>query len=54
LAAAVRRAWELYQNRTAWQQVAHNGMQVDFSWERAAGNYHLLYHRLKETVLPSS
>jgi starch synthase len=54
LFAAVHRACELYADRSAWQQVARNGMLSDFSWERAAGEYHLLYHRLKETATASA
>jgi starch synthase len=51
LATAVRHACDLYQNREVWQKVARNAMLSDFSWERAAGDYHVLYHRLKETAV---
>jgi starch synthase len=49
LLTAVRRACTLYQDPAKWQLVVRNGMQADFSWERSAGEYHVLYHRLKGT-----
>jgi starch synthase len=51
LNTAVHRAFGLYQDRLAWERVARNAMQSDFSWERAAGEYHMLYHRLKQTAV---
>ncbi|NTV52175.1 MAG: glycogen synthase GlgA [Candidatus Firestonebacteria bacterium] len=50
LVNAARRAFDLYQDKDAWQKVVHNAMQADFSWERAAGEYHVLYHRLREAA----
>jgi starch synthase len=48
MVTAVRSACETYQDSKAWNLVARNAMAADFSWERSAGEYHVLYHRLKQ------
>jgi starch synthase len=46
LAEAVRRALDLYSDRPRWQDLQRQGMQQDFSWERSAREYSLLYQKL--------
>ncbi len=43
LAACVERAIALYRDRTAWEQLIRIGMQQDWSWERSASKYQVLY-----------
>jgi starch synthase len=46
LAAAIRRALNLYNKPAEWEILQQNGMQKDFSWERSARQYLELYQRL--------
>ena len=46
LLATLKRACDAYADSEVWNRVARNAMASDFSWERAAGEYHLLYHRM--------
>ncbi len=46
LAAALRRAIAAYTGREGWQARQRCGMQQDFSWQRSAQAYVLLYHNL--------
>ncbi len=46
LLAATRKAYDAYMDKSAWAQVSRNAMHSDFSWERSAGEYNVLYHRL--------
>ncbi len=43
LMEAVKRALALYTKKTAWRDLMINGMRQDWSWERAARDYHGLY-----------
>lgn len=45
LVAAVRRALDVFKDKKAWQQLQHNGMKADFSWERSAAAYLDLYRK---------
>jgi starch synthase len=46
LAAALRRAIAMYNDREGWQARQRCAMQQDFSWQRSAESYAKLYHRL--------
>jgi starch synthase len=46
LADAIRRALVTYQDHPRWQELQLHGMQKDFSWERSAREYNLLYQEL--------
>jgi starch synthase len=46
LAAALRRAIAVYADRENWQARQRCAMQQDFSWQRSAQAYGLLYHQL--------
>ena len=43
---AVKRAIECWRDRKSWQVLMKNGMQMDFSWQKQAGEYVNLYARL--------
>jgi starch synthase len=43
---ALRTALDLYQDRSAWRQLMHNGMGQDFSWQQQGGQYLELYAQL--------
>ena len=43
---AIKRACDLYKNNDQWQPLLKRSMQQDFSWERAAEKYHVLYQKL--------
>lgn len=45
-AQAITRALHLYQQRRAWQALRRCGMRQDFSWQRRAQEYKLLYDEL--------
>jgi len=40
---AIKRALQVYQNRTAWEKLMVRGMAEDFSWEQAAREYVRVY-----------
>jgi starch synthase len=44
--AAVKRALEAFEDRDLWNQIVHNALQADFSWERSAREYLRLYQSL--------
>lgn len=46
LLAAVDRAKELYARRDAWRAAQLRGMALDFSWDKAAGQYEAIYKAL--------
>jgi starch synthase len=46
LVKAVRRAVGLYSRKPAWSKLVRAGMESDFSWDRAAGEYQALYRKL--------
>jgi starch synthase len=46
---AVRRAVGVYGDKKAWWQVVANGMAAEFSWEKPAQEYFLLYRKLMES-----
>lgn len=46
MAAAIRRALNLYRRRDAWQVLLRNGMRGEFSWAASAGEYARMYARL--------
>jgi starch synthase len=52
LAEAIRRALALYSDRPRWQALQRQGMQMDFSWEKSAREYGLLYHKLMKERHP--
>jgi starch synthase len=52
LAEAIRRALALYADRPRWQELQRQGMQSDFSWEKSAREYHLLYQKLMKERHP--
>ncbi len=46
LAAAIRRAAALWQDKDAWQTVQQNGMAADVGWQGPAAHYAALYRTL--------
>jgi starch synthase len=52
LAEAIRRALALYPDRPRWQELQRQGMQMDFSWEKSAREYGLLYQKLMKERHP--
>ncbi|HPG01067.1 MAG TPA: glycogen synthase GlgA [Kiritimatiellia bacterium] len=46
LVGAVKRSLDMFGNKQAWDLVVRRAMKEDFSWERAADEYLLLYRRL--------
>jgi starch synthase len=47
LVGAVRRALKIYAQKQAWNALVNNAMACDFSWERAAQEYLLLYQSIR-------
>jgi starch synthase len=46
LAGALRRADDLFRDKTVWRMMQKNGMSVDVSWRNSARQYADLYRRL--------
>jgi len=44
---AVQRALRAYSQKPAWAKVVKNAMSCDYSWERAAQEYALLYRNIR-------
>ena len=47
LLATLRAALAAYPNKKIWTRLQKNGMRVDFSWDRSAGEYVKMYERLR-------
>jgi starch synthase len=47
LVRAVRRAIDLYTDRSAWRRLMLNGMAQDWSWERSARQYMEIYGKAR-------
>ncbi len=45
-ARTLKRVLRFYQNQTLWKQIQHNGMTMDFSWEKSAQKYIAVYQNL--------
>ena len=45
--SAIQQAVGLYGNRGAWKRLMHNGMKMDFSWERSAREYISIYNSIQ-------
>jgi starch synthase len=45
--AAIDRALALWPKRTKWQKLMQNGMRLDLSWKKSAGQYLEAYERLR-------
>ena len=46
---AVNTALDLYKHQDTWQQLIHNGMLQDFSWQQQVIEYERLYQRVLST-----
>ena len=44
---SVREAVALFKKPVLWQPLVHNGMKMDFSWDRSAGEYANIYRSVK-------
>jgi starch synthase len=47
LLEALRTALGVFPNKKRWTRLQKNGMRVDFSWDRSAGEYVKMYKRLR-------
>ena len=47
LIQAVRKALKIYAEKSSWSALVRNAMACDFSWERAAQEYVLLYQNIR-------
>lgn len=45
---AVRRAQELFYNKTDWEKIMKNAFRSDYSWKKSTGSYIALYKELVE------
>ena len=50
----LRDALAVYPNRKLWSRLQKNGMKVDFSWDRSAGEYVKMYKRLRPKKRPAA
>ncbi|MGI9232079.1 MAG: glycogen synthase GlgA [Woeseiaceae bacterium] len=48
LAWAISRALELFENKSLWKKIMHNGMAKDFSWDQQGDEYVTLFRRLAD------
>src|SRR5690606_12312899 len=50
LANTVKKAVELFADKSVWRKLQQNGMNIDFSWEHSAKQYIELYRKAIEKV----
>lgn len=48
LLSSVERALNVFKQKDIWKKIQHNGMKLDFSWEKSAEKYLELYKLAKE------
>jgi starch synthase len=48
LIKCLNRAIDTFRDKTIWEKIQRNGMQKEFSWEKAARTYMDLYLRLND------
>ena len=53
LLEAVRRALALYRQKDVWPGIVRRAMKQDFSWDRSADSYEMLYQRIMTAPKPS-
>ena len=46
--STIRQAADLYHNRGHWKRLMHNGMKMDFSWDRSAKDYVDIYRSVQK------
>ena len=51
---ALRAALGTFPNKKVWTRLQKNGMRVDFSWDRSAGEYVKMYKRLRPKAVRNS
>lgn len=49
---AVKRSIRIFANKNEWRKLQKKGMELDFSWKRAAGEYLTLYKKMIKTGSP--
>ena len=45
--STIRQAADLYHHRETWKRLMHNGMKMDFSWDRSAKDYVDIYRSVQ-------